>query len=436
MKSNSGSNGLLPPKAALFVSKSQPLSENNLPRLCLSFTYATFLASSLYFTKASVGLPLRSVILLLGLMMLPIWFFSEFLHGMRQSRGPIAAMTGLALLGSAISLLNGQSIDLVAEYFSRFVLQPILITVFLVCIIPIIGQRFFGLVFVLLVCLSVFVALGQYAKVGIAWDLRAALSSFQDEQFAASKARIFVVQDRPLGLSLTTIHLSYQISLAYIVLRVLLLNRQIKRSTYFALALVLLTGAFASGNRSCLLGILVGEIIYAIATRDRTIFLALPAVVAGLAFAAVSDGESRTLSAADGSALGRIPLFILGLRLILDNPLGYGWGFDSRDYAYAYWNIIGTYDNAQNAELYGLHNYFLNFVVMYGLSIIPLAACWIALRPHRAMTWAILFLPYTINAALHNDGPLAGDNFFWFAFAICLIAVRNRTTEDVNPRRP
>lgn len=383
--------------------------------------YVAFLIASFFFTKASVGVPVRTLILFAGLVLVVAVFADETFQAMREVRSAFAFIIGIALLGLTVSVLNNVALEVAADYFSRFILQPLLVVAFLAATLIILGQSRFGLPIVFLVLVSIVVAAGQYLKLPGFWEMRSALSAFQDEAFAAAKQRLFVVQDRPMGLSLTTIHLSYQIVVAYIILKVVHHNGKLGKALQYGLILALAFGAFVSGNRSCLLAILVAEFAFAIATRDRTIFLATPLLVIGLVVLALIDSDNRTLTANDGSAMGRIPLYVLGLHLIADNPLGYGWGFDSRDYAYTYWDIIGAYDNSKNAELFGLHNFFLNFLTTYGLITLPLFLCWALTRAQRAAVWFILMLPYGINAALHNDGPFYGDNHFWYAFVLCFL---------------
>jgi hypothetical protein len=402
---------------------------STLVRFGLFGLYVVFVAASVFLVKASIGpAPIRLIVLTAGLAILLVIHGRAASAAFDMTRHVLALAVVLTVVGFAISGLNETEVSVSFGYFQRFILQSMLTVLFLAGMVILFGPRIVGLTFVLAIALSCVIATGQFLKLASFWQIREAISGFQDE--IVFMARTLKLQDRAMGLSLTPIHLSYQVSLAYAIVKMLAIARRISKLTELCLTAVLVIGAIASGNRSALLGIALNEPLLMAIRRDKLLLIGMPVAAAAGIWMLTSSLDVRALTVVDGSALGRLPLAVLGVSLVLDNPMGYGWGFDTREIAFLYWTAIEDFANSTQAERFALHNYFLNFLVTYGVAILPLLFI-IAIGSWREMLLFVLMsLGYWINILTHNSGPFFGDNFFWFTLIVYL-ALRPKLRSEI-----
>jgi hypothetical protein len=177
--------------------------------------------------------------------------------------------------------------------------------------------------------------------------------------------------------------------------------------------------SIACATRSPILG--AGVFIIAYFTIQGDARMAILILVAGAALYLVAPAlleilqtsESRVFRVGDNSSTGRLPLFLFGFQLFLDNPLGYGFDFTSHEYWTKYWSDLYTLPSAAVIRDTLLHNYLLNMLTTYGIGLLlalPLTAYLI----WRGRTFLPVFIPYVVHITFHNTGPFWNDNLFWF----------------------
>jgi hypothetical protein len=125
----------------------------------------------------------------------------------------------------------------------------------------------------------------------------------------------------------------------------------------------------------------------------------------------------RAFMTGDSSSEGRETLFLYGLRLFLDRPIGYGLGFAPMLYWGDHMELLLNVSNSQPALQVELHNYPLTMLNYYGIGILMiLPPALMMMRRH--LTAILPFLPYATHILFHNYGPFAKNDFLVFvAFA-------------------
>jgi hypothetical protein len=234
---------------------------------------------------------------------------------------------------------------------------------------------------------------------------------------------------RPTGLSYSPIQLSTQLCLA---LAAFAAWRESCRSekglgktqdpTIIAALAVFVIICVASQTRSPIAGALVFFALYTVTRRGSLIpvlvlatgallYLLWPSLVA-----IVQTPPARVTRVDDDTVWNRLTLATYGFRLLMDNPIGYGFGFKPFDLWESHWRDLYALPAAGAIRSKELHNYFLNMVDTYGIGLLLFVPIVIgALRKSRA--WLIFFVPYLLHITFHNTGPFWNDAFVWFAVA-------------------
>lgn len=386
--------------------------------LCVVFLYTAF-------TKLSVGLPVRTLVLVFLSGIIFVCYFKESRQFLRKHVEITLAFAALGIIGTILTYLHQRDLGSTLDGLTSNIVQPYLILLSTLMLIKIIGLRTVAWLSLSVAALTGLFALLQFANIEIAWRLREILGEIQNEP--AEIQRYVASRDRALGLSLSPIVFSYHIISAYLALNVMYRFGQIRPLFYYGSVFMVLVAFLANGTRSALLAVLASEILMQLRhARLRSVLpvAAIVAIGAAVYFYAEATG-SRLAETADASALGRIALYNYGLRLAADNPFGLGWGFDPGGYAWLYWEHLSEFVNADGVFRLGLHNAYLNFFLVYGLAGTLVAAIVLMYDPRFVFIAAFYIFAYMVHAFVHNNGLFIGDYFFWFSFAVILQIFEN-----------
>jgi hypothetical protein len=387
--------------------------------------FAVFVA--LYVALPTVkfsGVPLRGLASLGLAIILPLACPAIAEAVLRKYFPVIAIAIGLALVGTFTSLVNGNPLDIILQTLLEVHLQSIILIFVAGILAEICDGRLCMLAIVAVVCTSALVALLQMFEIDIAWEARRALGPLAKEEL-----RLTVEDRRPTGLSFSPIQLSTQLCLAFAVFAGV--RHSIRRRAGNAASpdpavivglLILLIGSFATATRSPILGAIIFIALYALLWRRS--WLPVGALLAvGLTYLAwplvmgiVESEAPRILWTNDNSAATRSVFTYYGMRLIIDNPVGYGFGFQPRDMWAAYWPDLYFMQGARGAQEHALHNYLLSMMNIYGVALL-LFVPWAVRLLVRAGPYLIFFVPYAVHIMFHNSGPFFSDMIIWFVIA-------------------
>lgn len=376
--------------------------------------------------------PVRSVAASGMMVLLAILYPAVAAAAVRECR-PLLAIAGvLGAIGIFVSVVNAMPADLIARAVMEMVVQSAVMIVVAFMVARMCGARLCVIAIVSTVAIGGIIALMQAMGVETAWEVRRLLASVQAEPL--DEPDRLEVGRRALGLSYSTIQFATQLCLAFVLFTAVRdkgrRGTPLERTADVAVVPALfafVAASAATGNRSPILGAVLFLILYAMKRRGSWIPLLLMsgALVLLLAWpsimAAMATGEVRVLRTDDQSAVGRMPMVSFGVRLFLDNPLGYGFAFKPFDHWTAYWDQFYTLPGAVVIQTRHLHNYVLNMVNTYGVGLLLLVPLLIALlRESRASL--IFFLPYVVHIMFHNSGPFWNDMLIWFVIATIAVA--------------
>ena len=381
--------------------------------LCVVFLYTAF-------TKLSVGLPVRTLVLVFLSGIIFVCYFTESRQFLRKHFEITLAFAALGTIGVVLTYLQRRDLGSTLDGLTSSIVQPYLILFSTLMLIGIIGLRAVAWLSLSVAALTGLVAVLQFSNIELAWRLREILGEIQNEP--AEIQSYVASRGRALGLSLSPIVFSYHIISAYLALNVMYRFGQIRPLFYYGSVFIVLVAFLANGTRSALLAVLASEILMQLRhARLRSVLpvAAIASIGAAVYFYAEATG-SRLADTADASALGRIALYNYGLRLAADNPFGLGWGFDPGGYAWLYWEHLSEFVNADGVFRLGLHNAYLNFFLVYGLAGTLVGAIVLMYDPRFVFVSATYLFAYLVHALVHNNGLFIGDYFFWFSFAVIL----------------
>ncbi|MHA6332676.1 O-antigen ligase family protein [Qipengyuania sp. CAU 1752] len=370
------------------------------------------------------SIPIRSGLALGLLAMLGFVRPDHFVDTIRR-HGLVLALAGLlAFLGTFVSLINGADPAIMGRMLMEVHLQIAVTLLLAAMLADLAGPRAAVLAICAAFVISAAVAAIQFIGLDAGWNLREALGRFQGHKLHEDSS---FLNRRPMGLSYSPIHLATQACLGFAAygawrLRICAYSGgtagRIDPVIILALA-VMAAVAFLSATRSPILGAAVFLAIYAL--RNGSAVTILSAAVMGVALViaapmivdAMQGAENRVFRVGDNSAAGRLPLMTFGLMLFQDNPFGYGFDFVSHEHWAPYWQELYRFEGAGEVREAELHNYLLNMLTTYGLTLL------IALPLIGRLLWqarhvAIVFVPYAVHALFHNTGPFWNDTLFWF----------------------
>ena len=393
--------------------------------LAVRSLYVGFLALTFLLAKLSFGLPARSIVLILLFLSFAAFFPRAVSDYFERHIGFFLLCLALTLVGFALTVHHGHELVEAARFMNESTIQLYLTfsCVYLACMV--LGPVYTARVFVAFALATGVVGILQFLGVDASWQARELISGLQAEPVELQ--RWVTSRHRALGLSYSTMNLGYQ-TVSCLLIVLLMCNARLFGPALFNwFAFFALLIGVATGVRSLLIAAAAAAVISNVfmlhsAKRDQRFyfFIFLLGAVLVLSVLALASPELRIFSASDDSAAGRLVLAKLGMNLLLDTPFGFGWGFDSRNFFWIYWSELLDYQNADAVYHHGLHNYFLNFALTYGvLGVLVLAIAFLASARQLSIA-ALVFTPYFLNSFLHNGGPFFGEIYFWFAYAIFL----------------
>lgn len=382
--------------------------------------YAVMLFTSVVFLKLGGALPLRTVLLIGVFSGLVVFHHRQFQYFLRQHAYVVVLFAFMAALGIAQAIAWNQGLGDTLREALRQIVQPfmLLVSTYMMCLI--VGVRRTAMVLFAITALAGIFALFQYMDLGFAWRIRELISTIQYE--TAQNLDFIRLRDRAMGLGYTPIELSYLLVSCYISLLILYYTRQISPRLFFIALAVILVCTIANQTRSALLGILLSEALRFLSQGGlrRYLLVILAAAIGYIAFSIIELGDNRLTSFEDQSAMGRQVLYLFGVRLFLDNPLGMGWGFHPADYAWLYWEHLTEFGKPQIVFRLELHNAFLNYILVYGvMGLAPILFLVIA-RPKTAVLFSLIFVSYLVHCLLHNKGFFYTGLMVWIPVAFFL----------------
>jgi tryptophan-rich sensory protein len=368
------------------------------------------------------GLPVRGGVAIAGLGLMSLAYPGAVVMAFRRQAGLLLLLFGVALLGAVVSLLNDMPpLDLLQQILEIH-LQAAVFLMLATVAAEILGGGAVVLLFVSAVGVSGLLAVAQFFDLGAAWSLRDAVAAFTDEAVRYDRSR-------PPGLAVTPVALATHLTLA--LAAVLVWRQRVNEAAgaplRFDPMVLLATVVFSlvclvSGNRSPMLGAIVFFAVYSAIRAPRAFLLVAPLVLlavplAGMILEGLQGTGMRAFMTGDKSAEGRETLFLYGLQLFLERPIGYGLGFAPMQYWGDHMELLLKVPNSQPALQVELHNYPLTMLNYYGLGILMILPPGL-LMIRRHLTTILPFLPYATHILFHNYGPFAKNDFLVFvAFA-------------------
>lgn len=367
-----------------------------------------------------LGVPFRSLIILLigGLVLLEgiSYYKNLFLINISYSL--------LIIIGFLASVMNDVP---VSEIFSNYlrILQSYLVIVSGYYLLVKFDYKHLSYIFLVIAIPSAVVGVLQFLGVDFAWSIRELLGSVQNKSESQAIEEVFIENRlRPPGLSLFAIQQAYLLFSA-LALALFLYVRAYEKEEKVGLILlsiaILFLGCLASGTRSVIAAAIVLIVLVLLKVEFKKAILGgvLLLMLVG-AYQLIQDNpvssDVRVLNLEDASAQGRATLYKYGLELAITNPLGFGYGFSTKEYAAEYFSNernIFEYAAAEKAQyLVEIHNAVLNVFHVYG--IIGFGVFLVFLWKLLVVRWffSVAIFAYFINAFFHNSGIMYGDLYF------------------------
>lgn len=366
------------------------------------------------------GFPVRAIVALLLVGLLVLNDPGVLNRVIREHPRALLAIILFMLIGALVSLANGETVASTAQQLLEIHVQALVGIIICNAMVRLCGLKAVAFTLIGVALTTIAVAFGQWAGVEPAWALRRWIGALQHD--GPLTQLFYIRRDRTMGISLSPVHLGTQTCLAFAAFFIYMARNRsflssLRLEMIFAV-LIAVTACLVSGNRSPLLGVVAFVFAYLAAVNRSLFLLACTAAIVALPSFSIVQGVLqemglRIASTDDGSAEGRGVLANYGVRLFLDNPLGYGLGFNSTDLWADYWEYLQYANNSQVVKTFTLHNYFLLMLNKYGIATLMVLPI---LLPRSRKDWTMLlaFVPYFFHVAFHNDGPLQADFLIWY----------------------
>ncbi|MBE0427545.1 MAG: O-antigen ligase family protein [Nitrospirae bacterium] len=216
-----------------------------------------------------------------------------------------------------------------------------------------------------------------------------------------------------------------------------------KRKNIYLLGVVLMISALLlTVERSSIYGCLLSLFVcFILITRKKITFkmVAFFILILFSLYIVINFAGGERLVTAEGSALGRIPLWISSLYIAMDNPLGVGHDKYKEAVIVHAWKV-SHYERGGIVYTTTPHNQFLKVLTNWGLpGLILLILFYYYLlkkinnirkstqnKDFRILSIGLFcsLLSYIINSVFHNLGPFIGDAFHWYFIGMSLSLIR------------
>lgn len=383
------------------------------------------------------GLPVRSfLILLLGGMV----FLND--HSILSRMGPVNLVyLPLAIIGLIVSIANNVTPANIVNGELKL-LQSYLMVLSAYSIIEHYGFRTLVMVIVGIALPSALVGIMQGVDIQAAWHWQDSLIKMQNKEVSDEvQALMNEVLIRPPGLTLYAIPQTYMLLCAVILTLYVVLrspNDQPTQLMAFSILALLVGGIIASETRSAMgAALLMPAIIYLIMFPSRIIPVGILVIMLGiivwlLVGGGDGDADSRLMSLEDASAEGRSTLYKYGTELFLRQPFGYGFNFDTVEYATEYFvngRNMFHYEPAEKAQyLVPVHNSILNLVHTYGFAGLLLLGYYVSRLIGGSWYRTVFIIGAFLNSIFHNAGILSNDLYMDIVLAVMLFEINRQQT--------
>ena len=386
------------------------------------------------------GFPIRGLFTV-GVLILAVHFYFDVAKRvLEQNLLLLGLAAGLALLGAFVSLVNGAPPLAILRSLTEVHLQAAVTIMVAAILAQVAGPRACVIAIVAVIGASACVAMAQMMDIQSAWTVRRALGPLPTEAIDGLNLQ----ERRPVGLSFSPIQLGTHLCLAFaafVAVRSKLRGPADGADPLVIPALLALVAAsIACATRSPILGALVFIAAYAVQRRTSWLLLFLILSAAAIYFvwpllmSAVESTAPRVVRTDDNSSAARSTLVYYGLRLFVDNPLGYGLTFAPMTLWQSYWPDIYMMQAPRGVRENDLHNYLVSMLNIYGIGLLLLTPIVTKLLWH-SRTSLIFFVPYLVHILFHNSGPFYNDNVFWFVIAAIAAANQGHEATPYAPRR-
>jgi len=407
-------------------------------RVGIALLFLIFMVLSLYLIKLGGSLPIRTVYGLTLVLFIHLLVSKHSLYAFAKHNAMVSVGLVLALTGTVATLVGVGNVGDALNYTIKWILQPLIIMCLAYQVSSCVGPAKVFNIILLVYGITFLVAVLQGLQLSAAWELKYLFNSFQDIgkevraldeiDFDSSGGR-FDDASRSRGLSWSSVHLAYQGCLAIGFLFLSYVDpryRPIRPARLVGVTILVLAGGavLLSGTRSALVGVLALPLMYWLIVARNKLFalLAISVTLTCVIWLLPMVQEvfnMRALQAQDSSATMRLPLYLFGLELVVDQPWGYGWIDQSTSYAQEYWDRYKHLEGAESIFLRGLHNYPLNVLWVYGVfGLLALAFLFWYMRVSFGIWFLVALTPYLINSLFHNGGIYYGGNYIWVFIGI------------------
>lgn len=374
------------------------------------------------------GIPFRSVLILLSGILVAFHQRDIFAELTLVSKVYLLLM-GYGLLVSLVSqvelgkIINGE----------LKLLQSYLVILCGYYLVRNFGFKPLAYTFIFVALPSAAVGVLQALDVNAAWTLHDFFSTLQNKEISEEiQGQIEEALLRPPGLALYAIPQTYMLLAAVVFSCYLVLSSAIEGRYQVLLLLVnlvIFSGIVASETRSAMgAALFMLTAIYIYKFRSASLLLIGSVFLAGIVFSLLTTNDagidSRIVSLDDQSAQGRVTLYKYGIELFLQRWWGYGFNFDTVEYAPHYFinalNLFsyGPHEKAQ--YIVPVHNSILNMVHTYGILGIMILGYYL-FRLVDGFWYRLIFVLGTLmNSSFHNAGILAGDLFIDMVIVVLL----------------
>jgi len=387
--------------------------------------FAVMLAGAVMLPAYTVaGVQMRAILPVGLLILFGILYTNDAWAALQRQGLLLALLGGLAIEGAFVSFVYGTPANEILFAVVSIHVQAAVVLLAAAVVARISGLRAAVIATIAVIAVSAVVAVLQMLDVDAAWSLR---TTFAHLQHQALEELEFFGNRRPMGLSFSPIQLATQLTLAFAVFAA---AREKERSVttgatktsdpaVILALLVFFAACLATATRSPILGGFIFLAIYA--ALRRAWWIAMTIIFGGLLvylgwpllMETIQSTSPRLTRTDDNSAAARLVFAYYGLRLFLDNPLGYGLVFQPYDLWTKYWTDLYMMRAAHGAQENDLHNYVLSMLNFYGIGILLFVPVLMRLL-RNAGAYLLFFIPYVVHIAFHNSGPLDNDTIIWF----------------------
>lgn len=374
------------------------------------------------------GIPFRSVLIVVAGILVTL-HQKEIFTEIKLANKVYLLLMGYGLL---ISLINQVELSKIINGELKL-LQSYLVILCGYYLVRNFGFKSLAYTFLLVVTPSALVGIMQALDVNSAWVLHDALSTLQNKKISADiQGQIEEALLRAPGLALYAIPQTYMLLAAVVFSCYLVLSSELEGRYQFLLLMVnvvILFGIVASETRSAMgAALFMLTVIYVYKFRSASLIVISVILLAGiLSYLFNINGteiDYRIASLDDQSAKGRVTLYKYGIELFLQRWWGYGFNFDTVEYAPHYFinslNLFSYGPDEKAQYIVPVHNSILNTMHTYGVFGVVVLGYYL-FRLLDGFWYRFIFITGTLmNSSFHNAGILAGDLFIDMVIAALL----------------